>query len=326
MQAPLHIEHDRIRIGEHLWVSLQRTLRVPDDGREYPLPVSLGRLPVVPVDAFPAAPANWRGHGALLVPMYQREALWLGFDGPSWRPTALKVGLGGINAVSGQAWTEGLDGESQDYLVCPPQLWLDGVNAGPAQVRQFVAMPLGSGTTVEGQLTGRERIGAMQLHVHEPLPGRFADAAPPDEGPHRLSLPQAATAMGLAPGGRIKQRIYRDPYGVTVWQPRPSASLTIHIANSLQYERITGRPPPPTPIDARSYQERGLPWLVLFDETMAAIPAAARLADLEAVGAEGLPPGAAEPSIDVAPERIRRLGILGPEGGDPAATDQPCRN
>ena len=33
----------------------------------------------------------------------------------------------------------------KDYLVCPPQLWLDGIYTGRNTLRQFVAVPLGVG-------------------------------------------------------------------------------------------------------------------------------------------------------------------------------------
>ena len=79
-------------------VSLHRTLRIPEDGRTYPLPPGFGLFPV----------RLSRGEGAdaatrLVVPMYQREALWLGFSAAPWKPNALKVICGGINAVSGVA-------------------------------------------------------------------------------------------------------------------------------------------------------------------------------------------------------------------------------
>ena len=91
----------------------------------------------------------------------------------------MQIGIGGINAVSGGAWEEGLSADPQNYLVCPDQLWLDGINAGKELIRQFVAMPLGSGTTVEAQLTGREEVGGIQIRVFEPKPGRFPDRPPP---------------------------------------------------------------------------------------------------------------------------------------------------
>ena len=69
--------------------------------------------------------------------------------GIHWRPNALKVAVGKVNAVSGQPWSERLKPEdrdgNQDYLVVPEQPWLDGINSGDGTIRQFVAMPLGDG-------------------------------------------------------------------------------------------------------------------------------------------------------------------------------------
>ncbi|HET9865840.1 MAG TPA: hypothetical protein VFQ06_01005, partial [Nitrospira sp.] len=145
-----------MRIGKHLSVTFQRTLRVPDDGDTYPLPPTLGRLPVSLVDDYAAkVPKQWLEHHGVFVPMYQREALWIAFDGPWWRPNAVQVGVGMINALSGGTWAHQLCADPQNYLVCPDQPWLDGINVGKAVVRQFVAMPLGSETTIEGQLTGQ---------------------------------------------------------------------------------------------------------------------------------------------------------------------------
>jgi len=40
----LMIGHERIQIGKHFCVSFQRTLRIPDDGQQYPLPPGLGEF------------------------------------------------------------------------------------------------------------------------------------------------------------------------------------------------------------------------------------------------------------------------------------------
>ena len=40
------IHADRVQIGRHFSVSFERTLRIPDDGRDYPLPPSVGQFPV----------------------------------------------------------------------------------------------------------------------------------------------------------------------------------------------------------------------------------------------------------------------------------------
>src|SRR5262249_30655084 len=92
------VEGDRLRFGERLSVSFHRTLRIPDDGRTYPLPPGFGLLPLAPMPTeSAAAPTPLQA----VVPLYQREALWLGFAGAPWKPNALKIVVGGINAVSG---------------------------------------------------------------------------------------------------------------------------------------------------------------------------------------------------------------------------------
>jgi hypothetical protein len=46
------IRNDYVRVGRRLEVSFQRTLRIPDDGRTYPLPPGLGRFPLLCVEDF----------------------------------------------------------------------------------------------------------------------------------------------------------------------------------------------------------------------------------------------------------------------------------
>jgi hypothetical protein len=173
-QLPVEITGTSLTIGD-LSITFHRTLRIPDDGGEYPLPPSLGTFPIHRVDDYKdKVPESWRAHGGIFLPMYQREAMWLSFHSKKhWRPQALKVAVGMVDAISGKPWSETLDGETQDYLVCPPQPWLDGINAGAEMIKQFVAMPLGMGYTIEGQVTGEERFGGIQLLAFDPKEGVF---------------------------------------------------------------------------------------------------------------------------------------------------------
>jgi hypothetical protein len=310
----VQISQDSIQFGERFSVSFQRTLRIPDDGRTYPLPPGLGKFPIYHVGDFAdRLPAVWQGRGGVFIPMYQREALWLGFGGADWKPNAVKVGIGHINALSGEAWDEQLRSDPQDYLVVPDQPWLDGINAGHGYVRQFVAMPLGRGYTVEAQVTGTEEFGGIQLLVYEPKPGRFPDTPPPPTlapEPVPMSAPLLpGMEMGLAAGGKITQKIYPDPYGVETWDEHNCGRLFIHLINSEQYAAITGESPPPTPISAQTYTEYGLPWFDLYDEAQGDVPAAEKLARLKSIrevdAASGLP--SAEESIEVPDQQVKKL-------------------
>jgi hypothetical protein len=261
MALAVRCRDDRLRIGDRLSIGFQRTLRIPDDGRTYPLPPGLGLLPIHRVEDYAdRVPTPWRAAGGYFIALYQREALWISFHGASWKPNAVKIGLGGINAVSGRVSDKALHDDPQDYLVVPDQLWLDGINAGESFIRQFVAMPLGSGYTIEGQLTGEERTGGIQLTAFEPRAGRFPDDRPPRD------LSVVSEAMGIGAGGAMRQKIYPDPYGIDAWDPDNDGTVTVHVLNAEQYAQVTGRKPPLTPISVETYLERGLPWFDLYDE------------------------------------------------------------
>ena len=150
-------------------ITFHRTIRLPEDGKTHALPPSLGTLPVHLVDDFKDhVPASWVEHGGVFLPLHEREAMWLGFGGG---PCAVKVAAGKVNAINGKPWSESLVAGIEDYLVTPPQPWLDGFNSGDGFIRQFVAMAMGKGYTVEAQVTGKEQHGGLQLMVIPPKPG-----------------------------------------------------------------------------------------------------------------------------------------------------------
>lgn len=309
------IEDAAVRIGPHWAVSFHRTLRIPDDDRDYPLPPGLGILPVFRTRDYAARlPASWRSADGVFISLYQREALWLGFHGPDWRAQAVKVAVGGINVLSGQPDTPILSADPQDYIVCPDQPWLDGINTGDGRVRQFVAWPLGTGYTIEADLTGREACGGFQLTVYEPLPGKFPEEAPQsaktplDASPGEPLRPMAVPVMGIGAGGRLQQKIYPDPYGIETWDPANKGRVAVHILNSRRFSEVTGQAPPPSPIDAATYAACGLPWFARYDEERTDIPPSPRLAGVKTIAAldgEMKRGGAQDPSLEIDAKKIR---------------------
>lgn len=278
-------EAGQIKLGERLAVTFHRTLRVPADGRRYPLPAGLGTLPVFAVAGLEAGrrPVGM-GVDDVLVPLHQQEALWIGIHAAAWRPNVLKVAVGGINAVSGRPETGGLSTQPQDYLVCPPQLWLDGVNTGPETVRQFVASRIGEGKSVESALTGREKVGGLQLTAFEPISAAFPDApAPPpqtDVGARMRSFGRQTQKMGIAAGGEIDQKIYPDQYGLATWDQDSSTTTVVHLVEASDFVALTGGPILESPITEETYRELGIPWFRLDDEALGDIKAPVELAHL----------------------------------------------
>ncbi|MFN8512953.1 MAG: hypothetical protein U0841_10270 [Chloroflexia bacterium] len=88
----VRLDGSRIHIGNHFSVSFMRTLRIPDDGKEYPLPPALDTFPIHRVaDYAERVPPAWCERDSFFIPLYQREALWLSFHGHDWHPVAPRV-------------------------------------------------------------------------------------------------------------------------------------------------------------------------------------------------------------------------------------------
>ena len=69
------VNKNQITFGDDFSLNFQRTLRIPDDGKTYPLPPGLGKFPVCRVEDYrDTVPASWLKHGGVFIPMYQRKA------------------------------------------------------------------------------------------------------------------------------------------------------------------------------------------------------------------------------------------------------------
>ena len=287
-----------------LTVSFQRTLRLPDDGRDYPLPPGFGEFPLRHVDDIAGnLPAEWSKRGGVLLPMRQAEAMWLSFradyldDHATAYPFAIKIAAGKINAVSGTPWARPLTRGPQDYVVAPRQPWLDGFNVQQGTVRQFAAMPLGEGYSAEEQLTGAAEHGGLQFLVAPMKAEAFARRFPKVVRRHARGTamsvacemacpsPAAPAAMGLAPGGRMRQEIYDDPYRPDEWDEAAASRCFVHLLNSAHWRAATGEEQPPSPVTAQAYAQAGLPWFEYYDEKARPVGGSGILAGLKSLAA-----------------------------------------
>lgn len=256
-----------------LRVTFQRTARVPDDGVQYGLPAGFGCFPLRRVADLAAVPKAWAGRGGLVMPMWQSEACWLDFDVEEGYPFLVKVGCGGVNAVTGESWSPEADFESEDYFEVPEQPWLDGFCVGSGVVRQFVAMPLGAGYTVEEQVIGGAAVGGIQLVV-TPLKSavyrdRFASRPECDGIAECLPCAAPAGSMGMGMGGSITQSIATPVEPQDNWESACRSALTVHIANSAHWVEVTDERPPTLPLSAADYTSMGVPWFDWYDDSLA---------------------------------------------------------
>jgi hypothetical protein len=303
----VRIDGDVLRLPGGAAVRFMRTLRLPETGT-HPLPPGLGQFPVRRIADYPdTVPEQWRARGGVMLPVYLREAMWLSFHGTA-EPAALQVGVGKVCAVSGEPWSDRLSRNPQNYLVLPRQPWLDGINSGKGTVRQFVAVPLGLGATVEGQVTGEEVWGGVQLQSF-PLSGPklvewreaerrrarasrrmttlggygaampMAAAPPPAPG-----TAPAAAAMGLGVGGSMRQEVYEDDRPLSDWAEEPSGRVFVHLVTPPEWRRITGEAPPPSPADRAAYTRAGLPWFDYYDQDAADLAPTDTLEAVKPVG------------------------------------------
>ncbi len=285
-----------------LTIEFQRTLRIPDDDKTYPLPPGLGAFPLRHVDDHAAnVPSTWLQRGGVMLPMYQSEAMWLSVRsetivdrGVSY-PFAIKVATGKQCAVSGEPWAEGLRRGPQNYLIAPKQPWLDGYVVEKGLIRQFVAMPLGAGYSAEEQITGKAEHGGLQLAVYPMKPDAFeryfseremaTRYAPYMQKMSPVSCERCSFDMGLAPGGRMRQEIYEDPFSCDDWETDTTSRCFVHLCNSLVWQAITNTHPPHPSPTAKQYTSAGLPWFEYYDDSATAVGGAPALSKLKSVAA-----------------------------------------
>lgn len=311
-KAQVEVVRDQLVLGP-VTVSFQRTLRIPEAGL-HPLPPGLGRFPLRRIADYPdTAPAEWLSRGGVMLPIYQREPMWLSFD--AFEPAALQVGVGKVCAVSGLPWIDHLVGDPQNYVALPLQPWLDGINSGKGFIRQFVAVPLGSGATVEGQVTGQETHGGVQLRAvglteqaleqwraaQEVLP-----ECCPDMGVGEGPLASPSASMGLGAGGRMRQEVYVDDRPLADYDESGALRVFVHLCSAAQWTAITGEVPPPTPVDRDAYVAAGLPWFDYFDADANDLAASEILTEVKSVG-EKLGAGD-DPYVPVDPKSVVVLG------------------
>jgi len=162
-------------------------------------------------------------------------------------------------------------------------------------------MPLGEGYTVEEQVTGKAEFGGIQLCVYDSKqkPKKqhtwedsdqffYSTSKSKEENKKKLSISKPTqnykqcqeskmmsfdsfetndeSEMGISSGGKMKQSIYKDEYGHNFWNQDKFGRVFVHIVNSTMYEKITGKKPPKTPVDASLYKSYGYTWYDLYDE------------------------------------------------------------
>lgn len=240
-------------------IAFQRTLRVPGDGRRYPVPPGLGRFPLQQIEHYgEGVPDSWERDGVFF-PMYQSEALLVIFVG--WYPFAIKVTVDGMNAVTGRKAGDERMWRPRDYVVFPRQPWMEWFCVGSGRARQFVAAPLEEhGSRPEARR--RKEQGTIRIAAH---PMR-AECYREYRVRRAALLSDGGSVEGLWRGFRLgkvlvdKRAERGDHFGHGSWETSAESGCSVYPVNSLDFLRITGSTPPGKAPTRREYSEAGLPW------------------------------------------------------------------
>ncbi len=273
-------------------VNIHRTVRVAEGRDSADLPPNLGIAKVAKVSDYRTnCPASWED-GAVFVAVHEKEAIWLSFS-PS-TPCAIVCGAGGVNALTGKPLELKL--EDGGYMVAPPQPWIDGWKGEDGSVYQFVATRYqgGSGLSVGEQILGEKSksggIGIAVFASKQPL------TAVPTFSHHAVSkglslgvseFDSSTRGMRSAPmqemavgkGGKIKQKIYPDPYGREVWNTDPVAVSAIYLVSAEDFAVLTGEAIP-APVAQDDYKG---PYFEMEDKDAPDLPGTGAFTGLKTV-------------------------------------------
>jgi len=258
-----------------------------------------------------------------MFPMYQSEAMYADFDSclvdgrSAQYRFAVLVAAGKINALTGSSWVASPQAKPQSYVVTPSQPWLDGYCVERGVIRQFIAMPLGLGYTAEEQLTDDAVHGGLQIAVFpmkwdefdRRFPFRLYQTAKPTVMAQVRTRSKSASDMGLGMGGRMRQQIVEDPYGIQCWDTSKSSRCFVHLANSAVWRDLTGQKPPTTPITAKHYAQAKIPWFDYYAEGEKGIRGSAVFKKVKSIFTRGAEIGdtSLPANENITPEVVRKL-------------------
>ncbi|WAC57607.1 hypothetical protein [Gordonia sp. SL306] len=259
-----------VHADAELYIEFVRTLRVPDDDTTHPLPPGLGSFDLLSGGHLGPRlrPTGWHSADVLL-PMWQSEAAWINFA--SVYPFLVRIGVDGVNAVTGRSFSDDPDFDAEDYFEVPDQPWLDGFRTDASTVRQFVAVPVGSGASVTDQRVGPDD-GNVRIEVI-PLRGEIWEARRFDPDHCSGMVPEVDAcgasltgSMGLSAGGSITQSIATPVEPRENWHPTARSAAVLRIVNSVAWKELTGREPHHPPLTMNEYRRHRFPWFEWYDD------------------------------------------------------------
>ncbi|MGC4960856.1 hypothetical protein [Gordonia sp. DT101] len=273
-----------VHADAELYIEFVRTLRVPDYDTTHPLPPGLGSFDLLSGGHLGPRIHSTGWHTAdVLLPMWQSEAAWVNFA--SVYPFLVRIGVGGVNAVTGQAFSDDPDFDAEDYFEVPNQPRLDGFRTDASTVRQFVAVPAADGQSTTEHVADADD-GTVRIEVI-PLRGELWEARRID--PNRCSaemVPEVDAwgasltgSMGLSAAGSLTRSIATPVEPRENWHPTARSGAVLRIVNSVAWKELTGGEPHHPPLTINEYRRHRFPWFEWYDDDSHARRSARALSD-----------------------------------------------
>ena len=182
LSGPFKLDQGRIRLGDAVFVYLERTI-----APSAPLP------PDVAPRAYGLSPAAVPPSGPVVAAVASGEAVWLGFQAvDASRPATLRVRLDRaepLDAVTGERWDDALSNEPRNYLVTPPDSRLTGLRI--PMPPGYVPFRAGDDLTVrvEGDMPASVDVQLVPPDTFRELTGIIAKPLDPDAAYKGWRLP-----------------------------------------------------------------------------------------------------------------------------------------
>lgn len=153
---------------------------------------------------------------------------------------------------------------TQNYIVRPRQHWLDGIATSNGKVSQFVVDSVGSGYSVEAQVTGIDSIAGLQFEI---IPQKHFGGSDAYElkSPEEMKSATKVKEMSIAPGGLIHQVIVDDTFSARNRDTEYSTMFNVQLIDVASCGAL-GIPVPSTPVTAQTYAEHGYPFFKMYEE------------------------------------------------------------
>ena len=100
----------------------------------------------------------------------------------------------------------------------------------------------------------------------------------------QLMVNEENTEMGLAAGGKMKQKVYEDDESnINMYNLKKVTRVFVNIANGNMWKAITGKTLPDSPLNPQIYKQCGYPWFNLYDDSLGDVDANEELSNVKSI-------------------------------------------